>query len=257
MSTSTKQSHVSEHAAGTAHDGSGSSPGASYSLPRPPDAAVHLSPPDGWDGSAPLVRRGPRTLKAEVALAGAAVADLHRFGDYGAIFEKIASPLPTIVEMLDAAVQWSAAHAAVTVWLAYAGAQASTLWDDAQTVIAKMRPIFELAAQADPTVIERFPSLARLLEVRSATARKGAAARTANNLLRLEGKEPAHGKAATKRKRTLRKAAALLAPPPAVTVVAMPAPDKPRAVSPRAVSPTAAPASFRTVRPAAGQTPGV
>ena len=180
---------------------------------RPPAGSTVPSPPGGWNPDVTIDVRGYRPHKAELALMPAAVGDLRRFDEFEQVFGKIAPPIASVLEQFGAANEWSMASGAAGNWRDYVAGEEAIAWSDVQILMARMKPAFELAITADPSIAERFPALKRLLEVRRGPARRAAANRNGNAQDEAEGRQPSHGKKAARRKRVLKAAAALAATP--------------------------------------------
>ena len=74
-------------------------------------------------------------------------------------------------------------------------------------MMERLRPLFDIAVTADPTLLVKLPSLATLLETRTTIAQKGAATRKRNKESKAKGKPQTHGKIGKTRKRAEEKAA--------------------------------------------------
>ena len=80
-------------------------------------------------------------------------------------------------------------------------------WATLRPVMERLRPLFDTAVQADPTLLVKLRSLATLLGARTAIAQKAVATRQRNKQSKAKGEPQTHGKVGKTRKRAEEKAA--------------------------------------------------
>src|SRR5580700_8175442 len=101
--------------------------------------------------------------------------------------------------------QWSAMRTASSAWDAYCVDQEGLGWATLRPVMDRLRPLFDIAVTADPTLLVKLPSLATLLGARTAIAVRGAATRQRNRQAKAKGEPQTHGKVGKTRKREAEK----------------------------------------------------
>jgi hypothetical protein len=106
--------------------------------------------------------------------------ELAQFNDYEAVFGRTAPPVAGITQALEAASQWTALLADSSEWLGYVKSQEGMAWKDTLTLVDNLKAPFELASTHDPSLLSRYPSLARLLGAAKVIAKRGAATRKRN-----------------------------------------------------------------------------
>ena len=77
----------------------------------------------------------------------------------------------------------------------------------ARFAVGRLRPLFDIAISADPTLLVKLPSLATLPGARTAIAQKAVATRQRNKQSKARGEPQTHGKVGKTRKRAEEKAA--------------------------------------------------
>jgi hypothetical protein len=186
------------------------------------------------------VYRGVLPQKTELAALPAAVEELGEFTNYASILGAAAPPATQVAQALGIGGQWSSMRNSTDSWDGYCRFQEGVAWTTIRAMMDRLRPAFDLAVAADPTIASRFPNLAALLGAKKAAAKQGAATRQLNKKAIAEGKPPTHGAVGKKRQRaTEKQAVATLAAGGATTAPAQPAtaPTAPPA------TPTPAPAT--------------
>src|SRR6202011_992035 len=103
--------------------------------------------------------------------------------------------------------QWSAMRTAASAWDAFCVDQEGLGWATLRPVMDRLRPLFDIAVKADPTLLVKVPSLGTLLGARTAIAQKGVATRQRNKQSKAKGEPQTHGKIGKTRKRAEAKAA--------------------------------------------------
>jgi hypothetical protein len=153
---------------------------AGNSTRRLPPADAHIpAPPPGFVPTNGTDYRGLVPRKAELAVLPDVVAELGKFADYGLVFGKLLPPLPVVIDILNAAEQWSSMRAQSSQWDLYCRTQEGLAWEEVRPLLGKMRPAFTLAVSADAMVAKQNPQLARLLGVASNISKRGVASRKA------------------------------------------------------------------------------
>lgn len=147
--------------------------------------------------------------KEELAVVPDAAAEIGRFADYADVFGKTAPSQMAVNQTLDAAYQWTTLRTALVAWAEYAKIQEVAAWVSTRSLTARLRPAFALAVQTDPLIGEQNPSLASLLQTRSAIAKRGVATRVENKTRQARGEPPYAGEVGKRRKMQDEKAALL------------------------------------------------
>jgi len=125
---------------------------------------------------------------------GQVVKDLAAFTDYAQVFGSLAPPRDQVITTLDRAQQWSAMRVALARWDRFCAIQEGMSWKSSRLVLKRLRPAFDLAVKADPTLASTQVGLALLLGAMKAIVRKGASTKQANRQAVAEGREPLRGK---------------------------------------------------------------
>jgi hypothetical protein len=210
----------------------------SLALP-PPDANVPAPPADfvPTNGSE---YNGVQPRKSEQVVLAAAISDVGKIPNYAAIEAVTAIPQAQLVQMLQLGSAWTSMHNKSSAWDAFCRTQEGVAWSGIRVMMTKVKPAFELAMAADPSLRTRLPGLTALLGAQKAIAQRGVSTKEMNKKAVAEGKAPVHGKVGKSRKRSAEKAAlagTTAAPPPTVAapVVASPAaPSSGEAAAPAA-----------------------
>ncbi|HEY2511736.1 MAG TPA: hypothetical protein VGI39_12800, partial [Polyangiaceae bacterium] len=130
---------------------------------KPPPNVTVPTVPAGFVPSNPKDYRGFRPKSSELAVVPDVVIELENFSDYVAVFGKTAPPEANIAQALDASLSWTAMLADSTEWFGYVKSQEGMAWKDTLTLVDKLKGPFALASQHDPSLVSRYPALARLL----------------------------------------------------------------------------------------------
>lgn len=178
-------------------------------LTPPPSVAQIPQPPPGFVAPPGGANRGLRPRRVELVAIADAVVELGQFTDFEATLGKAVPPHDAVTRSLELAAQWSNMRAAASAWDEFASTQEGIAWAGARDQLARVAPVFALAAKADPTLVTRFPKLAALLTAKQSIAKKGAATRAANRSAKAKGKPETHGVVGKRRKRAAEKAALL------------------------------------------------
>ena len=136
-------------------------------------------------GYAPGVR--PRNAESNAALD--AVKEVRGFADWALTFGKLAPPQEVVAEVFDAASQWSTMVHAAEKWAAFASMEEGVAWTAARELIARLKPVFDKAVLADPSLATHYPKLTALLGARSEITRKGNNTRAARKKAEEEKKK--------------------------------------------------------------------
>ena len=208
----------SEATAGTASASHGTAPSKAPAtslgaglLPLPPNITLP-SPPQGYEPTNGSGFRGIVPWTAELVLLPKALQDLARFASsYASVLGGTAPPHAQLLEALTVGGAWSTMRAASAAWDAYCRDQEGSAWRLINAMMGRLRPAFALAVKGDAEIATLYPSLAELLGLKQATARRGVAARQMNAKAKAEGKPQNHGAAGKARERRALKAAALAA----------------------------------------------
>ena len=115
---------------------------ASVGFKLPPATANIPAPPQGFVPTNGADYRGLLPKKTELVVLPDAVAELRAFPDFALTFGKTVPAQASVVNVLDAAQQWSAMRAKATEWDLYCRTQEGLLWKDVRTLLAKMNASF-------------------------------------------------------------------------------------------------------------------
>ena len=143
----------------------------------PPDVTIPSVPP-GFVPSNTKDYRGFRPKSSELAVVPDVVLELQRFDDYDSVFGRTAPPVSDVSQALEASAQWTAQLADSSDWIGYVKSQEGMTWKDTLVLVDKLKAPFELAGAHDPTLLSRYPALARLLGAAKVIAKRGAATKT-------------------------------------------------------------------------------
>jgi hypothetical protein len=186
-----------------------SSPTASTpaALAAPPEDALIPSVPSDYVADSGATYRGVTPKKTELLVLAAAVKNLAQFASYTQAMGPYAPPYAATLALFTVVNEWSAMRTASSAWDAYCVDQEGLGWATLRPVMERLRPLFDIAVSADPTLLVKLPSLATLLGARTAIAQKGAATRKRNRVAKAKGAPQTHGKVGKTRKRAEEKAA--------------------------------------------------
>jgi hypothetical protein len=200
-------------------------PSAGAKVPAPPSGAA---PP----GGEPYRSFVPKAT--ELAALASAVTDLEKCTNFDQIFGLAGLPYAQVLQALDVGNQWSVMRQQTVAWDAFCRTQEGIAWTTVRTIINRLRPLFEFAAEGNPSLASALPGLATLFGAKRAIAKKGAATRRANRAAVARGEPPFHGGVGKVRMKRAQRAALVAAkatgvstPPP--TAGATPASTKAKA----------------------------
>jgi hypothetical protein len=162
-------------------------------VPRPPPVTVP-KPPAGFDPANMPSFASSFPKSEELAALAAAVAELAAFADYTSELGRMAPPQAQVVEVLEAAGEWSSMLAASRLWALYVLYGTGSTWQSAHVLMNRLKRPFQLAVDADPTLASKFPATTRLLGAARAVAQKANATKAANKKARANGEPEVHGK---------------------------------------------------------------
>jgi hypothetical protein len=199
-------SQSSNPSATAASPGPANPPDPIYIAPPPPTANIPL-PPTGYVPSKGNTYRGVRPKKAELVAMPDAVAEIRTCADWTSTMGKAAYPQVQVVQSLDAAQLWSTMRNSSRQWDAFCRDQEGIVWTMVRQILVRLRPSFDLAVAADPTVATRMPKLASFLGVKKSIAKKSATTRAKNSKATAAGLPATHGAVGKKRKVAAEKAA--------------------------------------------------
>ena len=134
-----------------------------------PKAPVGFIPPSAAD------YRGFRPKRAELAVVPDVVLELRSFSDYGHVFGMTAPRADLVAVALESASKWSALLAGSTSWIDFVKAGEGMAWKDTLTLTDRLKAPFALASANDPSMIVRYPAIARLLGAAQQIAKKAVA----------------------------------------------------------------------------------
>jgi hypothetical protein len=159
------------------------------------------------------------------------------------IFGKTMPALDFVVQVFDAANQWSLMRNMTDAWDSYSRTMEGLTWLSARALMGNMKPVFEQTASVNADVGTLFPSLGLLLDAQKAIARRAATTRKSNAKLTANGQQPLKGKVGKKRKHQAEVAAyeATQAAPPATQAPAPASPAPVVAPAPAAAAVAATP----------------
>lgn len=175
----------------------------------PPSVAQIPSPPAGFVAPPGGSNVGLRPRKVELVAIADAVVELGQFADFEATLGKAAPPHDTVLRAIQLAAAWSTMRGAAAAWDAFSSTQEGIAWASAREQMARVAPLFVIAAKADPSLATKYPKLAALLTAKRAIAKKAAATRIANKKADEKGEPARHGQVGKRRKRAAERAALL------------------------------------------------
>jgi hypothetical protein len=131
--------------------------------------------PDGFeDLTKPQVSALRKPTKAQAGNAAAVGAEVKGSGSYRADFGDKAAPQDRITALLGTASAWTVEAARAKRWAAYAKTMSQLSWHEMLSVNDAFQQDYLAALAHDPTIAERYPSLASFQGARSAAAKRGA-----------------------------------------------------------------------------------
>jgi hypothetical protein len=180
---------------------------ASAALAAPPSNAVIPPVPSDYVQLSGATYRSVAPKKTELLVLAQAVKNLAQFASYAQVMGPYAPPYAETLALFTVVYEWSAMRTASTAWDAYSVDQEGLGWATLRPVMERLRPLFDIAVNADPTLLVKLPSLATLLGARTAIAQKAVATRQRNKEAKAKGEPQTHGKIGKTRKRAEEKAA--------------------------------------------------
>ena len=153
-------------------------------LVKPPPNVNVPTVPAGFVPSNTKDYRGFRPKSSELAVVPDVVVELGGFSNYQTVFGLTAPPVEDIAQALDASSQWTAVLADSTDWDEHVKSQEGMAWKDTLTLVDRLKAPFALASAHDPTLLSRYPALARLLGAAKVIAKRGAATKKRNATLK-------------------------------------------------------------------------
>ncbi len=179
----------------------------SVALAAPPSNAVIPPVPSDYVPQSGATYRSVGPKKTELLVLAAAVKNLAQFATYAEVMGPYAPPYAETLALFTVVYQWSSMRTAASAWDAFCVDQEGLGWATLRPVMERLRPLFDIAVQADPTLLVKLPSLATLLGARTAIAQKAVATRLRNKEAKAKGEPQTHGKVGKTRKRAEEKAA--------------------------------------------------
>lgn len=174
----------------------------------PPPAIANIPAPDaGWEPPGGNPYRGIAPKKAELQALPDAIEELRGFAAYRAIFASLAPPQDQLVQLLDAAEQWSSMAKATLLWSRYCKAEEGVVWTAVRRVVARLLPAFDLALAADPRFAGKLPKTSAFLGVRRQIALSAAATKARNRRATAAGQPAFHGEIGKRRRSKAQRAA--------------------------------------------------
>lgn len=203
--------------------------------PPPAGANIPVPPPGAASPPGSNYRQVLPKATEHAALPGA-VADLKRFTNFNDVFALTGLPYAQVVQAFDIGSQWTAMRTATTAWDVYCLIQEGIAWMTIRAMMEKLRPVFEMACAANPTLATMYPNLTTLLGARKAISAKATATKRANKAAIARGEAPTHGAVGKKRQKAANKAIVAAAkaatPTPPATVASAAPPAAPAAPAP-------------------------
>jgi hypothetical protein len=145
----------------------------------PPPARGAPSVPKGFDKSHPGVGRPVRVQKSQLACAPLVATELASIVSPSAEFGPHIPDLASLGMRMGVASAWSAERAKAEAWKVYASTQERAAWPSVLDSLVSFREAFVHALDHDPSVAERYPSLALFYGIATQSAKKGARTRRA------------------------------------------------------------------------------
>ena len=147
---------------------------------KPPPAVKVPKAPAGFIPPSAADYRGFRPKRAELAVVPDAVLELRSFSDYAHVFGMTAPRADLVAVALESASKWSALLAGSTSWMDFVKAGEGMAWKDTLTLTDRLKAPFALASANDPSMIARYPAIARLLGAAQQIAKKAVATKKRN-----------------------------------------------------------------------------
>src|SRR5579883_1064199 len=179
---------------------------ATFAVAPPPDAVKPVIPV-GWKPPLNTNFHAVRPKQLELVALPGALEELKQFTDYQTRLGTAAPAHQTVIQLFDAANQWSEMRAGSAAWDLYCAVHEGIVWTAVRRQLSRMKPSYAVAVQSDPALAEKLPQLTSLLDAKQAIAKKAVATRRANKAAEAEGKPAVHGNVGKRRSRAAAKAA--------------------------------------------------
>jgi hypothetical protein len=221
-------------------------PPSGFIAPPPPGANIPPVP-TGFEPTTGANYRGVQPRTAELVALPLAIANLADFTTYATVMGTSAPPLTEVQQTFEVSNAWAAMRNASSAWDAYSRDQEGVAWTAMRALMARLKPAFDLAVKANPSIGTTYAGLGSLLGARTVIAQKSVATKKKNKQNVAEGKEPTHGEVGKARQKAAAKAALAAqnakptAPPsaPVTAPVTAPTPAEPVADAPLPAAPVA------------------
>ena len=234
-------------------------PSSGFIAPPPPGASIPPVP-TGFEPTTGANYRGVQPRTAELVALPLAITNLADFTTYATVMGTSAPPLAEVQQTFEVSNAWAAMRNASSAWDAYSRDQEGVAWTAMRALMARLKPAFDLAVKANPSIGTTYAGLASLLGAKTVSAQKSVATKKRNKQSVAEGKEPTHGEVGKARQKAAAKAAlaaenAKPSAPPSAPVTAPTPPVEPVVDAPLAAAPVAQ-AAIAAPTPANGAPPG-
>ena len=176
-------------------------------IPAPPSNATIPPVPAGFDPTSGSNYRGVQPRKSELVALPLAIRDLRSFTNYGAILGTVAPPLAELEQSFDVSNAWSSMRNESSAWDAYCRDQEGVAWRAMRALMSRLKPLFVLAAKANPSLATTYAGLAALLGAKTVSANKAVATKKKNKAAGVAGKPASHGAVGKARQKAAAKAA--------------------------------------------------
>jgi hypothetical protein len=177
------------------------------SVAPPPTTANIPIPPAGFTPATPGEFRSVVPRKAELAAMPQALIDLSKFTDFDRLFAAIGLTQVDVTQCLLMGSLWSSMRVSTSQWDEFSVLQEGYAWRAIRATLLRLEQAFQLAAQANPTLMTTYPGLSALLGAKKAIAQKGASTRRLNKAAKAKGEPEIHGVVGKQRQRKAEKAA--------------------------------------------------
>jgi hypothetical protein len=145
----------------------------------PPTVTVPV-PPAGFVPVRAVDLMGYRPMQSELASVPDAVYELQAFPNWTPIFGITAPSAAQLAQRLQVAAEWTALLAQSNAWVSYVKSQEGMAWKDALEVINSLKAPFQLASSANPSMLNQYPALNRLLGAQKVVAKRAVSSRKRN-----------------------------------------------------------------------------
>ncbi len=159
-------------------------PPADANIPSPPAGFV---PTNGSDYFGLLPKRTQRLAIID------AVAEIRQSPELADILGRTAPSVEEIANVFDAAAQWSTMRAQASQWDLYCRTHEGIAWTRARAMMARVKPVFNMAVKTDQHVGFVFVGLRRLLNAASDIAHRAVATKKEKKRKKAEEEAAAKG----------------------------------------------------------------